>query len=80
MIYLASEVGGPGPITSLALDVSTVPGQVMDDWTFKPTALSSYSTYAWEGTGWTTVYQANQTISATGWTTFVQHPLLRRRQ
>ena len=34
------------------------------------TTLSSYSTYAWQGTGWTTVYQTNQTISSTGWTTF----------
>ena len=36
----------------------------------QPTTQSSYSSYAWQGSGWTTVYQSNQTISATGWTTF----------
>ncbi|MCE5268513.1 MAG: M36 family metallopeptidase [Planctomycetaceae bacterium] len=72
VIYLASDIGGPGVISSLALNVASVPGQVMNNWTIriKPTTLSSYSTYAWEGSDWTTVYQANQTISATGWTTF----------
>ncbi|MCY2923834.1 MAG: DPP IV N-terminal domain-containing protein, partial [Planctomycetota bacterium] len=73
VIYQASEVGGAGPITSLALNVTTAPGKVFNHWTIrmKHTALSAYSTNAWEDSGWTTVYQSTQTISATGWTTFV---------
>ena len=47
-----------------------MPGQTMNKFTIRmqPTTLSSYSTYAWQGSGWTTVYQSNQTISSTGWT------------
>ena len=72
VIYEASEIGGAGLISSLALDLEGTPGQTMNSFTIRlqPTTLSSYSTYAWQGTGWTTVYQSNQTISSTGWTTF----------
>ena len=74
VIYLASELGPSRLITALSLDVTTVPGQVMNNWTIrmKHTSLASYSTYAWEGptSGWTTVYQTNQTITATGWVAF----------
>ena len=74
VIYLASELGGAGVINSLSLYVVTVPGQTMKNWTIrmKSTSLSSYSTYSWEGasSGWNTVYQADQTISSTGWVTF----------
>lgn len=74
VIYLASELGGAGPISGLALNVITLPGQVMNAWTIriKPTTLASYtSTAQWESTGWTTVYQANQTIPSTGWQAFM---------
>ena len=52
--------------------MESLPGQTMNNFTLRmqPTTLSSYSSYAWQGTGWTTVYQSNQTISSTGWTTF----------
>ncbi|MCY2931160.1 MAG: hypothetical protein NTV86_17050 [Planctomycetota bacterium] len=72
MIYEAGELGGGGPITSLALNVTTVP-QVLYNWTIriKHTALSAFTTNTWESTGWTTVYQSKQIISSTGWTTFV---------
>ena len=72
-IYLASEIGGAYTFNSLALDVTTIPGQLMSNFTirFKETALAAYGTSpVWESTGWTTVYQSNQTISTTGWTTF----------
>jgi len=72
-IYLASEIGMSGQITSLALDVSILPGQVMNNFTIriKHTALAEYTSPAsWEDTGWSVVYQTNQTISATGWNTF----------
>ena len=74
VIYLASELGGPRRITSLALNVAALPGQTMNAWTIrmKPTALASYPATGaqWEGTGWTTVYQANETVTQTGWVTF----------
>jgi hypothetical protein len=72
IIYLQNEIGAAGTIKGLSLNVTTLPGQTMNNWTIrmKHTALSSYATAAWESTAWTTVYQANQTISATGLTTF----------
>jgi uncharacterized repeat protein (TIGR03803 family) len=72
VIYLQSEVGAAGTIKGLTLNVTTLPGQTMNNWTIrmKHTALNSYASAAWESTGWTTVYQANQTISATGLATF----------
>jgi len=73
IIYLAGEIGSVRQITSLALDVTTVPGQTMNNWTIrmKHTSLSSYTpTDGLESSGWTTVYQNNETVSSTGWVTF----------
>ncbi len=74
VIYLASELSGPRRITSLALNVSVLPGQVMNAWTIrmKHTALANYpaSGAQWESTGWTTVYQAAEAVTQTGWITF----------
>ncbi|MCS6244267.1 MAG: M36 family metallopeptidase [Opitutus sp.] len=72
IIYLQSEIGAAGTIKGLSLNVTTLPGQTMNNWTIrmKHTSLASYATATWESTGWTTVYQANQTISTTGLTTF----------
>ncbi|MHC4202662.1 MAG: hypothetical protein ACYSU0_21940, partial [Planctomycetota bacterium] len=73
VIYLASEIGGPVTIDALALDVTGPPGQTMDNLTIrmKHTNLSDYSGAAqWESAGWTTVYQASETVSSTGWVTF----------
>lgn len=72
-IYLAGEIGGSYTITALAVDVNTVPGQIMNNFTIrmKHTDLSAYgSSPIWESSDWTTVYQANETITATGWTKF----------
>ncbi|MHC5055753.1 MAG: immunoglobulin domain-containing protein [Planctomycetota bacterium] len=72
-IYLASEMGGPMTINALALEVTTLPGQTMSNWTIRMrhTALSDYTGGAqWEDTGWTVAYQGNETISSTGWVTF----------
>jgi hypothetical protein len=72
-IYLASEIGGAYIFNSLALNVTIIPGQLMNNFTIrlKETPLSAYgASPVWESTNWTTVYQSNQTISATGWTTF----------
>lgn len=73
-IYLASEIGDALTITALALDVTTVPGQTMTNFTIrmKHTDLSVYgSSPIWESSDWTTVYQTNETITTTGWVPFV---------
>jgi len=72
VIYLASEIGIPGIIKDLALDVTIVPGQTMNNWTIrmKHTSLDNYSTPSLDATGWTTVYDENESISSTGWRTF----------
>ncbi len=75
VIYLASEISETalqGSITALALYVETVPGQEMNNWTIrmKHTPLSSYDTASFEASGWTIVYQSNETITGTGWQTF----------
>lgn len=74
VIYLASEIGAPCTINSLAIDVTGLPGQTMNYFTIriKHTDLNEYSTpYTWESTDWTVVYQAHQDITTTGWTQFV---------
>ena len=72
-IYLTNEVGRAGWITALALNVSAVPGQTLKNWTLrlKHTALPSYASNSkWDSTVWTTVYQKDVTVTATGWVTF----------
>jgi Peptidase C10 family/Spi protease inhibitor len=71
-IYLQSEIGAAGLITSLSLDVGMPPAATLNNWTIrmKHTALSSYSTASFEGAGWTTVYQNDETISSTSWEEF----------
>ena len=74
VIYTAAELGGATRFTSLALNVTTVPGQTLNAWTIriKPTTLSAYvaGSAAWETTGWTVVHQSNATVSPAGWVTF----------
>jgi hypothetical protein len=68
-IYLASEIGGPRQITSLGLDVVSLPGQAMTNFTIrmKHTPLAAYpATPNWESTGWTTVFQTNLAVTAPG--------------
>jgi hypothetical protein len=68
VIYQPGEIGCAGRITSLALNVATVPVPTLNQWTIriKHTSLMAYTNYIWEGTGWTTVYQANVSVTATG--------------
>lgn len=73
VIYTAGEIGGARKITGLALDVTKLPGQILNRWTIrmKHTSLSNYSgTRIWEN-AWSTVYQGNVTISKLGWVEFV---------
>jgi uncharacterized repeat protein (TIGR01451 family) len=73
IIFLQSELGNGGAIYGLTLDVATVPGQLLNNWTIrlKHTALSQYGgSPAWEGSGWTIMVQTNMSISSTGLLTF----------
>ncbi|OHB58595.1 MAG: hypothetical protein A2Y12_08225 [Planctomycetes bacterium GWF2_42_9] len=72
VIYRASEIGPRGFITSLAMHVITIPGQVMNNWTIrmKHTSLNVFSSCAMDSTGWTTVYQSNEPRGNTGWPTY----------
>lgn len=72
-IYRAGEVGGACIISGLSLYVTQAPVQSLNTFTIrlKHSDLEDYSTYAqWQTDNWTVVYQANQTISATGWVKF----------
>lgn len=72
VVYLQSELGGANVLQGLALNVSTLPGQSLGNWTIrmKHTAASTQSSWEGPASGWTTVYQGNDTISSTGWTWF----------
>ncbi len=72
VIYLADEIGGAGRITGLALYVGTAGAGTFNAWTIrlKHTALAQFATGSWDGAGWTEVYRASLTSSATGWVTF----------
>jgi len=72
VIYLASETGPARRLAGLALNVATVPGQTLNNWTIrmKHTTLSSYGTRSWQATGWTTVFQRSVTIVSNGWANF----------
>ena len=72
-IYLHSELGGPQTFSGLALNFTDVPDQTLQNWTIrmKHTSLGEFTEPgSWESSGWTTVYQADATISAPGWVTF----------
>ena len=71
VIYLPTEVGAARTLHNLALNVATIPGSPFTGYTIrmKHTPATS-ATAAWDNTGWTTVYQANTTISASGWHQF----------
>ena len=76
VIYLANEIGAigytGGLVSSLALEVVGPPELTMENWTIRMqhTELSAFDTVEWTATGWTTVYQADVTITSPGWVTF----------
>jgi thiol-disulfide isomerase/thioredoxin len=77
VIYLADEVGTACTITSLTLDVTSPPGQMMSDWTIrmKHTELAAYpATPRWEGSDWTLVYQDHEPVGGTGERVFTLDP------
>jgi uncharacterized repeat protein (TIGR01451 family) len=70
-ILLAGEIGATGRVTGLALDVTALPGQTLNNWTIrlKHTTQTNYPVGAWQGDGWTVVHQTNLSLIATGWVT-----------
>ena len=72
VIYVAEELGGSNVLTGLSLDVVSLPGQTLENWSIrmKHTPLEGYLSPAFEDTGWTTVYQNDETLSSIGWNLF----------
>lgn len=72
IIYTPAEIGSAGPISSLALNVLTTPGQVLSNWTIRMKHVSSATASAWESTGWTTVHQSSADLitASPGWIEF----------
>ncbi|SKA99253.1 Serine protease, subtilisin family [Prosthecobacter debontii] len=72
-IYRPEEAGPAGQLTALALNLGTVPGQTLTNFTIRMrhTTKTDYLSggFTWES-DWTTVYSADQTLSATGWVWF----------
>jgi uncharacterized repeat protein (TIGR01451 family) len=73
VIYLPEELGGPGRVNALALQIQAAPGQILTNWTIrmKHSSRRSYPPALWETNGWTVVYRRNEGVSATGWATFL---------
>jgi thrombospondin type 3 repeat protein len=73
VIYLPEEIGGPGKINGLALQIITVPSQALTNWTIriKHSSMRSYVQAAWEADGWTTVFQNDESVQSSGWVTFL---------
>lgn len=72
-LYLAGQLGGANTFVGLGLDVSTIPGQTMNNFTIrlKHSDLSVFNSQSeWESSDWTTVYQSSETITSTGWAVF----------
>ncbi len=74
VIYTSEQIGAAGPMTGLALHVTLVPSQPLENWTIriKHTDKTGYGdSAAWENSGWTTVLSTNSTtITSTGWIWF----------
>lgn len=72
VIYQASEIGPRGFIQSIALYVTTIPGQVMNNWKIrmKHTTMNTFSSCALDASGWTVVFQSNEPRGNTGWRMF----------
>lgn len=75
VIYLSQELPDSAfDINAMALFVSKIPEKTMNNFTIRMqhTEISSYSTSsAFLDSGWTVVYQKNETVSETGWVDFV---------
>lgn len=74
MILLQSDIGPAQDLTDLALDIYIPPSGTLNNWTVRIqhtdwTHFDSVTTQ-FLTSGWTMVYQANETITQTGWRNF----------
>ncbi|MHC5155826.1 MAG: metallopeptidase domain-containing protein, partial [Planctomycetota bacterium] len=74
-LYHADDLGSkPQVISKLALNIETAPAIEIQNWTIrmKHTTLTDYPTSGaqFDNEGWTVVYDANETITGTGWHDF----------
>jgi hypothetical protein len=71
-IYASNEIGAPGSIVGLALNVVATPAQTLNGWTIRtrhhPNA--HFAARIWETNGWVTNFQHNLTMVSNGWVTF----------
>jgi len=73
LIYTADEVGGPALFSGLWLDIAQVPCSLLQNLTIRmqTTPMNEYPAEKdFVNTGWTTVYENDETITATGWYRF----------
>ncbi len=72
VIYTASEIKYGGFIRGLAINVTGIAGQAMNNWTIrmKHTSMNSYDICELDSNDWTTVYSGNEPRGSTGWRTF----------
>jgi hypothetical protein len=73
VIYLAANIGTAMKITDIAINIDQAPGQALNNWTIrmKHTNKTQYpSSPNFEPTGWTVVYQNNESPTPIGWRNF----------
>ncbi len=71
-IYLASEFPAGYTITSLQLDVSTLPGQILENWYIRMKETTATTVTAFDNADLVTVLTAaNVDVTTTGWVEFV---------
>lgn len=70
-IYLPGEVGGAGRLTSMGLNIASVPTATYSNFTLrlKHTNKAEHSD-GWEDSGWTTVFQGDVQFTTSGWREF----------
>ena len=69
VLYLASEIGRSMTIRKVALNVTTLPGQTMNNFVIrmKHTSINSYPSNNFDNTDYTICYNQALTIDSTGW-------------
>jgi hypothetical protein len=72
VLYLPSELGAAKTLSGLALHATNLRPGTMLNFTIrlKHTTKANFSIATFENTGWTTVYQRNYAMPATGWVYF----------
>ncbi|MBK8039541.1 MAG: S8 family serine peptidase [Verrucomicrobiaceae bacterium] len=69
IIHPAAEMGGAARLSSTSLRIHSSSSQTFQNFTIrlKHTPKQDFTSFSWEPSGWTTVYQASRSFSFTGW-------------